>query len=105
MHDQKSQYFGKNNIVSMEEMYGPKINNQCENMSGEHETKKKYFLSEGCKCRNASHKPDFCINVWITESLFERAMIFWEDLSRTGDKTVKIFSQNKWVSMYIRNTI
>ncbi len=37
------QYFGKNSPVSMEVIYGPKINNQCENTSGEHEKKKEYF--------------------------------------------------------------
>ncbi len=40
MHDPKLQYFGKNSPVTMEEMYGPKINNQCKNTSGEHEKKK-----------------------------------------------------------------
>jgi len=78
------QYFGKNSPLSMEVIYGPKVNNQCENTSGEHEKKKKKNTSK-CKWRNTSHIPYFCMNVWITEAHFDRAMIFLEDLSRTGD--------------------
>ncbi len=75
------QYFGKNSPVSMEVIYGPKIINvkiRLVNMRRKKNTSK-------CKWWNTSHIPYFCMNVWITEAHFDRAMIFLEDLSRTGD--------------------
>lgn len=67
--------------------------------------KQRIFLSEGYKWRNASHIPYFCINVYITETHFDRVMIILEDLSRMGDiMQLKIPSQDEWVRMDIRNT-